>query len=58
MDRHCIQIISKGEPNEVIEQIVAGRAYYPIHYFPFGTVGMSYDLADGFCQEEPLMGLR
>ena len=36
-----------------IEQFSAGRAY-----FPFGTLGMSYSLTDGFCQENPLTGLQ
>ena len=41
-----------------IEQFSAGRAYYTVHYFPFGTLGMSYSLTDGFCQENPLTGLQ
>ena len=41
-----------------IEQFSAGRAYYTVHYFPFGTLGMSYGLTDGFCQENPLTGLQ
>lgn len=38
--------------------VSAGRAYYTVHYFPFGTLGMSYSLTDGFCQENPLTGLQ
>lgn len=41
-----------------IEQFSAGRAYYTVHYFPFVTLGMSYSLTDGFCQENPLTGLQ
>ena len=31
--------------------------YYTIHYFPFGTVEMSYIESDGFNIEKPLTGL-
>lgn len=31
--------------------------YYTIHYFPFGTVGMSYSENDGYNIEKPLAGL-
>lgn len=34
-----------------------GRIYYTIHYFPFGTVGMSYAENDGYNIEKPLTGL-
>ena len=34
------------------------RVYYTIHYFPFGTVGMSYNPTDGFNQEKALSGLQ
>ena len=29
-------------------------AYYTIHYFPFGTIGMSYTENDGYNIEKPL----
>lgn len=35
----------------------AQRVEYTIHYFPFGTVGMSYTVADGYNIEKPLTGL-
>lgn len=31
--------------------------YYTIHYFPFGSVGMSYLEGDGYNTEKPLSGL-
>ena len=31
-----------------------GIAYYTIHYFPFGTVDMSYSEADGYNVEKQL----
>lgn len=34
-----------------------GRVYYTIHYFPFGSVGMSYAENDGYNIEKPLTGL-
>ena len=44
---------------EVPEEYVAEiRAQSVVHYFPFGTLGMSYSLTDGFCQENPLTGLQ
>ena len=30
------------------------KVFYTIHYFPFGTVGMSYIEGDGFNIEKPL----
>lgn len=30
--------------------------FYTIHYFPFGTVGMSYNENDGYNIEKPLTG--
>lgn len=39
-----------------IEDHSDDRVYYAIHYFPFGTVGMSYSSADGFNIEKPLSG--
>jgi len=32
--------------------------YYTIHYFPFGTEGMSYSPIDGFSLEKSLSGLQ
>ena len=37
-----------------IENYTGERVYYTIHYFPFGTVGMSYTPGDGFNQEKAL----
>lgn len=34
-----------------------GKAYYTIHYFPFGTVGMSYSESDGYNIEKQLTSL-
>ena len=34
-----------------------GIVHYTIHYFPFGTVGMSYIEGDGYNIEKPLTGL-
>lgn len=34
-----------------------GIAYYTIHYFPFGTVDMSYSEADGYNIEKALSSL-
>ena len=33
------------------------KAYYTIHYFPFGTVDMSYSESDGYNIEKPLTKL-
>ena len=33
------------------------RVYYTIFYFPLGSVGMSWDPADGYNIEKPLTGL-
>ena len=33
------------------------KAYYTIHYFPFGTVGMSYSESDGYNIEKQLTSL-
>ena len=41
-----------------IENYSGERVYYTIHYFPFGTVGMSYNPTDGFNQEKPLTRLQ
>ena len=37
-----------------IERLSGERVYYTIHYFPFGTLEMSYDPVDGYNQEKPL----
>lgn len=39
-----------------VDQYAAGIAEYTIHYFPFGTVGMSYREWDGYHIEKPLTG--
>jgi len=40
-----------------VDAFSEGRLYYTIHYFPFGTVGMSYAKNDGYNIEKPLTGL-
>ncbi|MBQ3517925.1 MAG: hypothetical protein IJA31_01250 [Clostridia bacterium] len=40
-----------------IDFIESQKAYYTIHYFPIGTVGMSYTETDGYNIEKPLTGL-
>ena len=40
-----------------VERFSSGRVYYTIHYFPFGTVGMSYAEGDGYNIEKPLTKL-
>lgn len=40
-----------------VDAFSEGRVYYTIHYFPFGTVGMSYAENDGYNIEKPLTGL-
>ena len=40
-----------------VDALVEERVYYTIHYFPFGTVGMSYAKNDGYNIEKPLTGL-
>lgn len=37
-----------------VEGMEAGRVFYTIHYFPFGTVGMSYHPDDGYNMEKSL----
>ena len=37
-----------------IDNIHADRVFYTIHYFPLGTVGMSYTEGDGYNIEKPL----
>ena len=34
-----------------------GKAYYTIHYFPFGSVDMSYSESDGYNIEKQLTSL-
>ena len=36
-----------------VDNLSANRVYYTIHYFPFGTVGMSYTEGDGYNIEKP-----
>ena len=33
------------------------KVYYTVHYFPFGTVDMSYTMSDGYNIEKVLTGL-
>ena len=40
-----------------VESVSADRVYFTIHYFPFGSVGMSYSAADGYNMEKPLSGM-
>ena len=40
-----------------VNSLEAETVYYTIHYFPFGTVGMSYTETDGYNTEKPLSGL-
>ena len=40
-----------------VDAFSEGRVHYTIHYFPFGTVGMSYAENDGYNIEKPLTGL-
>ena len=40
-----------------VDSFTEGRVYYTIHYFPLGTVGMSYAENDGYNIEKPLTGL-
>lgn len=39
-----------------VDGISQGTVFYTIHYFPFGTVGMSYTEGDGYNIEKPLTG--
>ena len=39
-----------------VESFVQEQVRYTIHYFPFGTVGMSYTDRDGYNIEKPLTG--
>ena len=51
-------VYSKGIPlvpvYVSVDHFSANIAYYTIHYFPFGTVGMSYTEGDGYNIEKPL----
>ena len=40
-----------------VDGLEAEIVYYTIHYFPFGTVGMSYTETDGYNIDKPLSGL-
>ena len=40
-----------------VDACTEGRVYYTIHYFPVGTVGMSYAENDGYNIEKPLIDL-
>ncbi|MBE6752942.1 MAG: hypothetical protein E7559_01085 [Ruminococcaceae bacterium] len=40
-----------------VDRLEGETVYYTIHYFPFGTVGMSYTEADGYNMEKPLTRL-
>ena len=37
-----------------VDSISDGKVFYTIHYFPFGTVGMSYTENDGYNIEKTL----
>ena len=37
-----------------VDTFAEGKVYYTIHYFPFGTVGMSYVEGDGYNIEKAL----
>jgi len=39
-----------------VDQFESEKVYYTIHYFPFGTVEMSYIETDGYNIEKPLNG--
>ena len=40
-----------------IEEFTESQVYYTIHYFPFGTVKMSYTEDDGYNIDKPLTNL-
>ena len=40
-----------------VEDYAEGEVHYTIHYFPFGTVGMTFIEGDGYNIEKPLTGL-
>ncbi len=40
-----------------VERSTEDAVYYTVHYFPFGTVGMSWHARDGYNMEKPLTGL-
>ena len=52
----AIESQSKGTYSNV-NSLEAETVYYTIHYFPFGSVGMSYTESDGYNIEKPLTGL-
>lgn len=39
-----------------VERFSERTVFYTIHYFPFGSVGMSYTEDDGYNIEKPLTG--
>ena len=39
-----------------IDDLERDTVFYTIHYFPFGTVGMSYIQGEGYNIEKPLTG--
>ncbi len=41
-----------------VEGMEAGRVFYSIHYFPFGTGGMAYHPDDGYNMEKTLTRLQ
>ena len=41
-----------------VEGMEDGCVFYTIHYFPFGTVGMSYHPDDGYNMEKTLTRLQ
>ena len=40
-----------------LDRMESGTVYYTIHYFPFGTVGMSFSEEGLYNIEKPLTGL-
>jgi len=40
-----------------VEETDGSRVFYTIHYFPLGSVGMSYHPVDGYNMEKPLTGI-
>jgi len=41
-----------------VEEVQQEKVFYTIHYFPFGTVGMSYHIQDGYNMEKTLTKLQ
>jgi len=40
-----------------VENFYEETVQYSVYYFPFGVVGMSYHLTDGYNIEKPLVGM-